>query len=74
MPGFDWSTYSKEIGNAKKIRMSIQSEGSAVIAFAETKEANPNRILYRIGFDGNYISKPGYLKNHTIEMPDPGYY
>ena len=23
MPGFDWSTYSKEIGNAKKIRMSI---------------------------------------------------
>ena len=74
MPGFDWSTYSKEIGNSKKIRMSIQAEGSAIIAFAETKEANPNRILYKIGFDGNYISKTDYRKNHSMDTPDPGYY
>ena len=42
--GWDWSTNSREIGVAKKIRFSMMSRSEVYVALAETKEKNPRRI------------------------------
>ena len=71
-PGFDWSTLSRKIGNATKVRISIQAKGSAMVAFAESKEACPKRIVYEIGFDGNYSSRPKWLMAGMQDTPYRG--
>ena len=46
---FDWSINSREIGAAKKIRLSIMAGYEVYVALAETKEPKPRRINYVYG-------------------------
>ena len=69
--GFDWSTFSKEVEDYKKIRLSITASQEAYLAFGETKEKEPRRFTYVFGGWGNQYSTPKLVDTHQPNANNP---